>query len=761
MNEAPMDQWRRSLPWLVLAASAAAVLVIRLQLSFDLSAFFPQKTTLAHDVLLEQFRTGPGSRLLVIGIDGMPHDALEELSDALKSVLLEDSAFSNALNGEVADDSHAVPEPIQSYFLLMRDVDYSQASIDRAIVARLQDLAFGGGTAMLDLIARDPFLVTLDVLQQLSPVDISGDMWFTKGGTAVLVAETHATAIDISGQQQAVAAIRSAFAKTAAGSGASLDITGVGAFSVEMQEIIRAEATRLSILASVVLLLILFALYRKPRHLLLATVPVGMGFTVGLAVVSLAFDTVHGITLAFGFTLMGVAVDYPVHLFSHARKANPVLAIGRIWPTMRLGAITTAIAYLALMFSGSDGLAQLGLFTATGILVAVIVTRGWLPYLLKSPEVANENGSPVTGSATLRFVPALAMLVIVVPTTAFVTGTEIWDDNLASLSPVPPYRLKTDTELRSATGATNMRYHVMLHNSELESLLEQTEAVDTVLEQASEDGLLAGWQSVTNLLPSHTVQTRRQTAIPGIAATRDMIATATANTPFRDDAFAEFVLAAEQTRTSSMLGIDNFAHSPLASWFDAHLVQVQDQWVSLISLNNPDAGQLQQRLLGSNASLMDLRDESSRLLQDYRQRAMTTIAIASAIILLLLWYQRQQSTQVVWVALTVAAAIATTVAIVIGIHGQLTVIHMVALLLVLGLGLDYALFLGRTESEDERSATRHAVFACALTTTVTFGILAGSDIPVLRFLGLTVAVGSAVCYLLAFAGSRAKIRSAN
>ena len=754
MNEASVDRWRRSLPWLVLGASAAAVLVMRLQLSFDLSAFFPQKTTLTHDVLLEQFRTGPGSRLLVIGLDGASHDALEGMSDTLKSVLLENSVFTNVLNGEVADDSNAVPEPIRSYFLLMSDVDYNQASINRAIGARLQDLALGGGTAMLDLIARDPFLVTLDVLQQLSPVDMSGEMWFTEGGTAVLIAETHATAIDTSGQLQAVDDIRSAFSKMAPGSGVSIDITGVGAFSVEMQEIIRAEATKRSILASIVMVFILFALYRKPRHLLLATVPVGMGFTVGLAVVSLVFDTVHGITLAFGFTLMAVAIDYPVHLFSHAMRSNPVAAIECIWPTMRLGAITTAIAYLALMFSGSDGLAQLGLFTATGILVAVFVTRSWLPYLLKSPEVANETGSPVTGSATLRFVPALAMLVTVVPATAFVTGSEIWDDNLASLSPVPQHRLKTDSELRSATGATNMRYQVMLHNSDLETLLEQTEAVDNVLEQASEDGLLAGWQSVTNLLPSRAVQTRRQSAIPGITVTREMIAIATATTPFRDDAFAEFVLAAEHARTSSLLGADDFGRSPLANWFDAHLIQVQDQWVSLISLNDPDAGQLQQRLKGTNASLLDLRDESSRLMRDYRHRATTVIAIASAIILLLLWHQRQQSMQVVWVALTVAASIATTVAVVVGIHGQLTVIHMVALLLVLGLGLDYALFLGRAESDDERPATRHAVFACAITTIVTFGILAGSDIPLLRFLGLTVATGSAASYMIAYAGSR-------
>jgi predicted exporter len=50
-------------------------------------------------------------------------------------------------------------------------------------------------------------------------------------------------------------------------------------------------------------------------------------------------------------------------------------------------------------------------------------------------------------------------------------------------------------------------------------------------------------------------------------------------------------------------------------------------------------------------------------------------------------------------------------------------------------------------------ATRHAVLACAATTTATFGILAMSSIPVLKFLGLTVAIGSISSFLLAWAGS--------
>jgi predicted exporter len=87
------------------------------------------------------------------------------------------------------------------------------------------------------------------------------------------------------------------------------------------------------------------------------------------------------------------------------------------------------------------------------------------------------------------------------------------------------------------------------------------------------------------------------------------------------------------------------------------------------------------------------------------------------------------------------------------IHGGLTVMHLVAMLLVLGLGLDYALFLSRSESAIERAETRKGVLACAASTTLAFGILAGSSIPILKYLGLTVATGSAASYALAYLGS--------
>ena len=142
------------------------------------------------------------------------------------------------------------------------------------------------------------------------------------------------------------------------------------------------------------------------------------------------------------------------------------------------------------------------------------------------------------------------------------------------------------------------------------------------------------------------------------------------------------------------------------------------------------------------------------LMQDYRSNAIDAVSLAAVLIFGILWMQRRNLRQVIWIVTTVTVALAVTILSIALFHGQLTVIHLVALLLVAGLGLDYALFFSRRESAAERKHTVRAVMACAISTTLAFAILATSSIPVLKFMGLTVATGSLASYLLAAASFR-------
>jgi predicted exporter len=732
------------------------VIYLRLELSFDLSAFVPTQTTVSHEILIEQIKRGPASRLLVIGIAGASSDRLADVSDQLKRELSESPTFVVIMNGEVDAETSTVPAPVDRYYLLMRDVDYSIESLRSAMQSRLKDLAFGGGATLLDMIARDPFLVTLDILEQLPPAEIVGDMWFADDGSAVLMAETVSTSIDTQAQRAAIDLVKTAFHELPDTDKLTLDITGVGAFSVELQETIRKEATIRSVLASLALMLVILVVFRKPRHILLAALPLGMGFLAGLALVSMLFERVHGITLAFGFTMLGVVIDYPLHLFSHAQSVSGRTAIRRIWPTLRLGVTSTAIAYLALLFSGSQGLAQLGSFTVTGVIFAMLVTRTWLPHFVSGVQEAPSTTSGRVESPTLGWTVGLLALLSSVAVTWHYTTSGLWDDQLSSLSPVSAERLSADRRLRGATATPDMRYQLFLQSDSLDALLEDCEQAEALLMTARDDGLVMDWQSVCQLLPSWANQESRRQAIPETEVLRERVRQAAADTPFRAEAFEPFINAAAKSRQFGPLGPDEMRDTPLRSWLDAHLMRLDSQWIALVSLIEPKPDMLESRVTEwpISAGLIDLQNASLELMRDYRISAVKVITIAALLILALLWLVRGEFKQMLWVGLTVTAALGTTMTVTSLIHGGLTVMHLVAMLLVLGLGLDYALFLSRSESVMARAETRKGVLACAASTALAFSILAGSSIPILKYLGLTVATGSTASYLLAYFGSR-------
>ena len=208
-----------------------------------------------------------------------------------------------------------------------------------------------------------------------------------------MVAQTAAAGSDTDAQERAVESIRAAFAAAVHASTASgaadlqLKLSGPGVFAVAARAKIERAALRLSIAGGILVVTLLFAVYRSLPALALGLAPVASGAVIGIAAVALGFGAVHGITLGFGITLIGESVDYSIYFFVQSR---PPAQIGTAapswqrawWPTIRLGMLTSVCGFASLLPSGFPGLAQLGLYSISGLVAAAMVTRYVLPALL-------------------------------------------------------------------------------------------------------------------------------------------------------------------------------------------------------------------------------------------------------------------------------------------------------------------------------------------------------------------------------------------
>ena len=168
-------------------------------------------------------------------------------------------------------------------------------------------------------------------------------------------------------------------------------------FAVAARVLIKHEVMRLSTLSATLITVLLLFVYRSLPALLLGLVPVASGALAGIAAVALGFGAVHGITLGFGVTLIGEAVDYSIYLFV---QRGPDWR-RTVWPTIRLGVLTSIVGFAALLPSDFQGLAQLGLYSIAGLTAAALVTRfvlpHWLPARLCDPRPARGRAQRCSG----------------------------------------------------------------------------------------------------------------------------------------------------------------------------------------------------------------------------------------------------------------------------------------------------------------------------------------------------------------------------
>ena len=164
----------------------------------------------------------------------------------------------------------------------------------------------------------------------------------------------------------------------------------------------------------------------------------------------------------------------------------------------------------------------------------------------------------------------------------------------------------------------------------------------------------------------------------------------------------------------------------------------------------------------SGAEFVDLKSASMSLVSDYRTRVFFLLGGALIAITTLLLLRTRNPARVLWLLGTVAGALAISLTAGSLLLGGLSLFDVIALALVAGLGLDYALFFSRpNQSRVDARTTQKAITLCALSSLLVFGILSFSNVPLLRGLGITVASGVAGAYLLARFGRRSEKMSDN
>ncbi|SNY98276.1 MMPL family transporter [Halomonas sp. hl-4] len=507
--------------------------------------------------------------------------------------------------------------------------------------------------------------------------------------------------------------------------------------------------------------LLLWATFRRGSILVSLLLPISCGVLFALPVTWWLFGTLHLLTLAFGASLIGVAVDYALHL-QCARQLAPERGLAYLWPGLLLGLVSSLAAYLIQLITPMPGLRQMATFAALGLVGAWLTVRLWLPWWSPRPHIATQriatqlNRVRLPPHAPYRWgllglLGLFAMVLIVTRLTA--------NDDLRQLNPSPDSLIAEQQRVQTLMErSADSRYLIVTAEHEA-LLLERLEALEASLADLQAEGHLAHYRHLAQAVPSPATQQANLEHVR--QAYSDALPDWVAEAGLPDTLLEE---AQQPLRSVSLLTIEAWLKMPAGRadstlWMGetATAENTHPQLAALVTLGG--ANEHAQQALDDLAApdhiyyqdrVATLTDTLSRL----REQIALYLGIAAlGLALVFGWRYRGRAWRVL---LPPLGAVLATLALFSALNIGLTLFHLLGLLLVLGIGLDAGIF--STEHPDSPAVWLAISLSCA-SSLLAFGLLSFSATPALHYLGLTCLVGlAAVWALVPFA--RAKTRRA-
>lgn len=680
-------------------------------------------------------------------------DAVDQFSHQLSDLPLFDSVTATiSENQQQAWGKYYFPARAQ--LLTEKQKEQLTTAPDQQVQKVLQALynPFSGVTGAE--LENDPFLLFRDFLSGLTQssghFQIENGYLTVKSDQAkyvVITADLAGSSYQLSLQQQLPQlveleqTIQQAFS-------VEIQHTGVIFYAAHGTESAKSEISTIGLGSLIGILVLILLVYRSTLPLTLALLSISTGLFCAYVLTIWLFGSIHLFSLVFGASLIGVSIDYAFHFLTDrlnaGNKWNSTKGIQQLFPAITLGLITSLVGYLGMLVAPFPGLQQLSLFSAIGLTAAYFTVVCWYPLLATKPnkyqvipaQRALGQWLLVWRQPLIRIVLPLSLLVA----SGFGVYKAQYDDDIRQLQALPQVLQQQEREIKAITGVGGSQQLLLVRADTEEELLQKLESVSNQLEQKANFG---GFQTISRYVPSEKTQRENYQRVKALYAQQA--------DNYHTVIQQKVPLLFSQPFTP--LTIDGFLASPISDTVGfLWLGKIDDVVASVITFNKAvDSQELHAFAEKQNITYLNKAEEISTLFGQYRERITELLLIAYGAIFLLLLprYGLKQGFLIVLPPF-IAGCAGLAVTVFTGV--PLNLFNLLALMLILGIGIDYTLFFAEQNKQEDDSHTESTLLAIslsALTTILSFGLLALSETQAIHSFGITVLTGIIVAWLLA------------
>lgn len=531
----------------------------------------------------------------------------------------------------------------------------------------------------------------------------------------------------------------------------SLQATGAPLFADRARSEAQAETLWLSA-ASMLLIMVLIAyVFRSLAPHVLAALQLVASVLAACAAVIVCFGSIQILTLVFGTTLLGIAIDYALLYFAEYwfGDGDPGKVMRAVRPGLYMGLLTGVAAFAFLLLAGFPALLQIAVFSIAGLVEAALVVVLIFPVTLTARPAVAEHPAVRWPQAFIaaacrpsrwRLLLPLAALLLSVPGWCMLTES----DDVRDLQHLPPELVQTDGNIRTTLGQIPPPGFFLVEGKDLDQALTREELLFARLDTRFPDATTLG---LSRFLPSMQQQQASLAAWQKVFAQPAELRKELAGLGLPAE-LADRMQANWQSAGHAALSADEmFKAAPDLQRF----VIPESGGVALLSTlmgkSDLDAAALHDAAAGVPGALFEA--PLARIAATFhRIRVRTTWLVVVGYLLiagLLVWrYGRREALRMLYTPLL---ALGITLGVLGWLGDPVNIFVVVALILILGLGRDYTVFL--REGGARRRSPALAVTLSALTMLCSFGLLALSQVPALHVFGLATLAGILASYLSA------------
>nr|WP_295777209.1 MMPL family transporter [Rhodoferax sp.] len=494
-----------------------------------------------------------------------------------------------------------------------------------------------------------------------------------------------------------------------------------------------------------IVLLTLFA-FSAIRPRVLVTLSIAIGVLAAISVCALLFPRVHLITLVFGASLVGVAENYGTNYFSNRLGRDPSerwAMVREQAPVMWLAMLTTAIGYALLALTPFPGLRQIAVFSAVGLLAAFVTVLWWFPYLDRGEMDVTRFAQWIGSRRALwpafgrnRFTVLFAVVVISI--LALGAARVQVNDDIRLLQNSPPELIEQQIRVGKLLEPPNPGQFYLVQGTTPDEVLKREEALKLRLDGLRSAGGLSGYQALSDWVPSASQQMSDAAAVQRVVnGASGVIALALAQ-------MGEPAPPPAAPVVMKPLQLEAWLRSPVSEPFRMQwLGPFAGGYSSVVMLRGVDSADKRARAQGLASTVEGVRwvdtvGEVSSVMARYRYRMAGVIAVSYLLVFFALSWRFGRRAWRALLPTTLASGL--TLALLALLGQPLQLFNVLALLLILGMGVDYGIFLLEQPGRDVFRPFLSVTLAAA-STLLAFGLLALSATPALRAFGLTMLFG--------------------